>query len=132
MKKQDGRERRRVQRTILEHAYIDVFKERPQQITEFRGKICDLSTLGAKFVSSRPYDKGTEVYIGLVLPNHGSLIDVAGRVVRCEESVSGEYNIAVEFKEDYYQQSLIKDYIRMMELREKYIKFNVGEETKSL
>lgn len=127
MKKSDETERRRAPRTALEFAYIDVFKQRPQEITEFRGKICNLSTLGAKFISSKPFKKDAAVYIGLVLPNHGSLIDVAGRVVRCEEKGKGEYHIAVEFKEDHYQQALINDYIKMMELREKYIKLNAGD-----
>ena len=129
-KKECIEEKRRVPRTALQYVFIDVFKQKVQSLTEFRGKVCDLSTLGAKFVCSRPYKKNEMVYMGLALPNRGSLVDVTGKVVRCEKKKE-KYYVAVEFKEDYYQQALIRDYIKMMQVRDKYIKVTVRDDEKS-
>jgi len=87
-----------------------------QHQRELRGKIYDISSLGARFISNKPYTKDSEVYVGLLLPNCNSLINVNAKVVRCEQKENNEFHIALEFKEDNYQQSLIAEYIRVMKL----------------
>ncbi|HUU50669.1 MAG TPA: PilZ domain-containing protein [Nitrospinota bacterium] len=109
-------ERRRAIRTVLHSAAMDVYPIDVKHHKELRGKICDLSTLGAKFISKKQYAKDSKIFVGLLLPNLNSLVNISGKVVRCEEKSSEGYHIAVEFDEDYYQQSLIKEYIRIMKL----------------
>lgn len=120
------KEKRRAKRTALGYAYIDVYPAKLRGKSEFRGKIHDISPLGAKFVSCKPYDISSTVYLGLLLPSHGALLDVTGRVVRCEEKEKEEYHVAVEFGGDSYQRSMIKDYIKLMKLRDKHIRLNVS------
>ena len=110
------KERRRAPRIALHSAVMDVYPINVKHKRELRGKICDVSTLGAKFISDKPYMKDSKIYVGLLLPNFNSLINISGKVVRCEEKSSEEYHIAVKFDEDKYQQSLIKEYIRIMKL----------------
>ena len=110
------KERRRALRISLHSAVMDVYPINAQHQRELRGKICDLSTLGAKFISNKPYVKNSKIYVGLLLPHFNSLINISGKVVRCEHKIGEEYHIAVEFDEDYYQQSLIEEYIRIMKL----------------
>ena len=119
MKTIDQKERRRAPRISLRSAVMDVYPINVQHQKELRGKICDVSTLGAKFISNKPYAKDSTIYVGLLLPNYNSLINVSGRVVRCEQKEINEFHIAIEFKEDYFQQSLIAEYIRVMKLWDK-------------
>jgi c-di-GMP-binding flagellar brake protein YcgR len=110
------KERRRAPRTALHTAVMDVYPINIQHQRELRGKIYDVSTLGAKFLSNKPYAIDSKIYVGLLLPNCNSLINISGKVVRCEEESAEEYHIAVEFDEDKYQQSLLEEYIRIMKL----------------
>lgn len=122
MGKKGKKERRRAERVNLDYALVDVYPERVLSEEEFRGKICDISSTGIKFTSFRPYDVGSILFLKLLLPSHGSLIDIPGKVVRCEEKVPDEaFFVSVEFEEDYYQESLINDYIKLMKRRDRHI-----------
>jgi c-di-GMP-binding flagellar brake protein YcgR len=110
------KERRRSPRIVLHSAVMDVYDTDIKLQTKHRGRICDVSTLGVKFISNKPYAKESTIYVGLLLPNYNSLINISGKVVRCEQERGEEYNISVEFKEDHYQQSLVLEYIRIMKL----------------
>jgi len=112
----EQKEKRRVPRTALHSAVMDVYPINMQPQRELRGKIYDVSTLGAKFLSNKPYAKDSKIYVGLLLPHLNSLINVSGKVVRCEEKSAEEYHIAIKFDEDKYQQSLLEEYIRIMKL----------------
>jgi len=114
MKTIGQKERRRAPRITLRSAFIDVYPIDGEHKTELRGKICDVSTVGAKFISNKPYMKDSEIYVGLLLPSINTVINISGRVVRCEKKSSEEYHIAIEFKEERYQQSLLEEYIRIM------------------
>jgi len=110
------KERRRALRISLHSAVMDVYPIDMKHQKELRGKICDLSTLGTKFISKKPYAQDSKIFVGLLLPHLNSLVNISGKVVRCEHKIGEEYHIAVEFDEDYYQQSLIEEYIRIMKL----------------
>jgi len=112
----DLKERRRAPRIVLHSAVMDVYPIDVKHHKELRGKICDVSTLGAKFISKKLYAKDSKIFVGLLLPHLNSLVNISGKVVRCEHKSFEEYHIAVEFDEDYYQQSLIEEYIRIMKL----------------
>lgn len=120
MKKKE--ERRRALRVNLEHARIDVHTKKVQTQRELRGRVFDISAGGARFISEKPYEEKSEVYLSLLLPNGVSLSDISAKVVRCELEI-GNYYVAVEFVEvDGYQQSLIEDYIRAMKLWDENVK----------
>jgi hypothetical protein len=108
------KERRRAQRKKMNDAFLDVFRKDEQYLKEYKGKICDLSTLGVKFVSNRPQKMKSKIYIGLLLPNEDSLIYIPAKVVRCEQKNAKKHYIALEFDENYYQQSLILEYMSIM------------------
>lgn len=114
MKKREKKERRRAERVALENTSLEVYSQKIKRPIEFRAKVLDISSVGAKFVSCRPYSKNTQIQIGLMLPKYGSLIEISGSVVRCQKSGDEVYNVAVEFEEDYYQQSIIDEYIKVM------------------
>lgn len=107
--------KRRAPRTVLECASIDVYQKNVQNQPELRGKICDISPLGVKFISHKPYIIGSMIYFALLLPSHGSLKGISGIVLSCEQKKSEEFHIAIEFKDiDYYQKLLIENYIKVM------------------
>lgn len=118
------KERRRAPRTTLNDAFMDIYSIDTRYLKEYKGKIFDISTLGLKFTSNKPYSKYTEVHVGLLLPNYDSLIKVTGRVVRCEDKSNEDYHIAVEFKEDTYQQRIINEYIEVMKLWDKQLEIH--------
>lgn len=108
------KERRRASRKKMNDAFLDVFRKEEKYLKEYRGKICDLSTLGVKFISNKSQTKKSKIYIGLLLPNDDSLIYIPARVVRCEQKSAKKHHIALEFDENYYQQSLILEYMSIM------------------
>jgi len=124
MKTMSQKERRRAPRTTLKDAFMDIYSIDTRYLKEYKGRIFDISTLGVKFTSNKPYNKYTEVHVGLLLPNYNSLIKVIGRVVRCEDKSNEDYHIAVEFKEDTYQQRIINEYIEVMKLWDKQLEIH--------
>ena len=114
MEKREQKERRRAERAALGNTSLEVYSQKIKRPIEFRAKVLDISSLGAKFISCRPYSKDILIEIGLMLPKYGSLIEISGRVVRCQKSGDEVYEVAVEFEEDYYQQSIIEEYIKVM------------------
>lgn len=112
------KERRRVPRTYLNNVSINVYSQKIEDNVEFRAKICDISSLGIRFVSHKPYIKDSKLNIALLSPTNSIVIGVTGRVVRSESRSTKEHHVALEFKEDPRQQSSIEDYIKMMKMRE--------------
>lgn len=110
----EGKEKRRAPRTVLSSAFMDISEEEAKT----RGKICDISPLGAGFVSDKEFTRDSMIQIELLLPNFHSLIDASGRIVWCSKKNREGYQTGVEFKEDYYKGALIRDYIKVMKLRE--------------
>jgi len=109
------KEKRRAPRTVLECTSIDIYPKNVQTEPELRGKIYDISPLGAKFISQKPYIIGSIIYFALLLPSHGSLKGISGIVLSCEQKNSDEFHVAIEFKDiDYYQKFLIENYIKGM------------------
>jgi len=94
-------ERRRVLRTVVKNIYIDIYSQTEPDRVEVIGKIYDISPLGAKFISHRPYIIGSKIHLNILSTNHIPPIDISGRVVHCEQKDNDEFYTAVEFKEDY-------------------------------
>lgn len=113
-KKMEQVERRRAQRTVLQSAVIELYSQKKPEKVEQRGKICDISRVGTKFSSMRPYSKESIISLDLLLPNFVPFTTVSGRVVRCETKTADEFYTAVEFEDDIYKQSLIEHYITVM------------------
>jgi len=114
-------DRRRSVRVNLEHALIDIHTEKVQNHKEIRGKIFDISAVGVRLVSEEPYSVGSKIFLSLLLPNGVSLSDISCEVLRCRQRKDSHYSLAVEFKDlDYYQKSLVEDYIRLMKLRSEF------------
>jgi hypothetical protein len=114
MKKRDQKDRRQAPRTALNKALVDLFSQKMLNQKGQRGKICDISHLGIKFSSDKPYIKGSIIHLGLLLPNFIPISDITGKVVRCEQKDNVECYTAVEYKGDYYLRSLIEAYIKAM------------------
>lgn len=109
------KERRRAPRTVLNNAYVCVYSEKRQNSIDLVEKIYDISPLGIRFISFKPYSADSIIRFGLLLPNHDSFnINVSGKVLRCEKKDNDEYHIAVEFEENSYQQSQVKEYIEVV------------------
>ena len=110
----EKKERRRAPRTVLSSAFMDISDEEART----RGRICDISPLGVGFISDKEFVKDSMVRVELLLPNFRSLIDAYGRIVWCSEKRGEGYQAGVEFRKDYYKGALIRDYIKVMKLRE--------------
>jgi c-di-GMP-binding flagellar brake protein YcgR len=111
------KEERLAERVPLEHTFVHVHTEKVQEQKELRGDIYDISTVGIRFVSKKPFTIGSKIYLSLLLPNGTSLSDIACEVLRSEKK-NGNYYIAIAFTDlDFYQKSMVKDYIRLMKLR---------------
>lgn len=113
------KERRRATRKDLSRALIAVYTKKPPTEIEYKARLCNISSLGLKFISFKPYDNNTIIHFSLLLPNQNTLLDTSGRVVRCEKQDDEKYFIALDLKEGYFEKSLIEDYIEVMELWEK-------------
>jgi len=110
------KERRRAPRTVLRSVFMDLYPLGFKKQRKLRGRILDISPLGIRFVCDKAYVKDSMISLDLLLPNSMSFTKISGKVVRCEEKSSEGYHVAVEFDEDYHQQSLVKEYIRIMKL----------------
>lgn len=64
-----------------------------------------------KFISNKPYISGSKIHLNLLSTNHIPLLDISGRVVRCEQQTNVEFSTSVEFNEDPYQKCVIDNYI---------------------
>ena len=107
-------DRRRAPRTVLGSAIVELYSQKTPEQVELRGKICDISRLGTKFSSNKPYSTESTIKLDLLLPNFVPFTNVFGRVVRCETKTVDEFHTAIEFEEDIHKQSLIEHYIRVM------------------
>jgi hypothetical protein len=112
------KERRRAPRTYLNNAFINVYSQKIDDNIDFKAKVCDISSLGIRFVSHKPYIQDSKLNIALISPTNSIVMGVTGRVVRSEQRSTHEYHVALEFKVDPKQQSSIEDYIKMMKMRE--------------
>lgn len=112
-------EKRRAQRVDLDNAFLNICSPEVQNRKDNKGKICNLSSVGVKFVSYKPYSEDAKVELALMLPRHGAVTHISASVRRCEPRDSESFYTALEFQEDYFQQSLIRNYIRVMKLCEK-------------
>lgn len=120
MEKTEQKEKRRMPRTNLGYAVIEVYSKNIQNQADFRGRICDISPLGVRLISYKRYEKDSKVYVGLMLPNQNSYIYVSGKVRHWEQQKGGEYHIGIEFENsDYCQKSLIEYYINIMKSQPK-------------
>ena len=108
------KDRRRAPRTALTKALVDLYSQQMLNQEGHRGKICDISHIGIKFSSDKPYIKGSIVHLDLLLPNFVPMTDITGKVIRCEQKDNVEFYTSVEYKEDYYLQSQIENYTRVM------------------
>jgi c-di-GMP-binding flagellar brake protein YcgR len=116
MKATEQKERRRTPRTILGHAAIAIYPKNIYNPETLRVKICDISLLGTRFISFKPFSRGSEIVLSLLSPENIPLPNISGRVVRCEQKET-EYHAALEFVNlDDYQKSLVENYIRTAEL----------------
>lgn len=115
-----GKERRRSTRIRLENALIDLYAERGQNHKQLSGRIYDVSTSGVRLCSDEPYAIGSKSFLNLLLPNGTALANIVSEVLRCERK-NGVYHIALAFLDmDHYQTILVKDYIRLMKLRNEF------------
>lgn len=112
-------EKRRAERVNLNNAFLNICLPNVENREDNKGKICDLSSLGVKFVSYKPYIEDSKVELGLILPKHGTVANISASVRRCEPRDGESFYTALEFQEDYFQQSLVKNYIRVMKLYKK-------------
>lgn len=114
------KERRRSTRTKLENALIDLYAERGQRHKQLSGKIYDVSTSGVRLCSEEPHAIGSKSFLSLLLPNGTALSNIVSKLLRCEKK-DEIYHIALAFMDmDHYQKILIKDYIRLMQLRNEF------------
>lgn len=114
MKKIEHKDRRRAPRTALNSALIDYFSGQVPGQSKLRGRICDISRVGIKFRSVKPYAEDSRINLNLLLPNAVPFTDISGRVVRCEAEDNNFYQTAVEFEESCLYLSLIEDYATTM------------------
>ena len=122
LKMKEGKDKRRAPRTSLKHANIYI----SENDTKIKGRIRDISPLGVRFVSKRPFSKETVFQTDPLLPDFTSFIDIPGRIVWCYKKRGDEYYSGMEFKGNYYRISVMEDYIKDMKLREKdYQRFNL-------
>lgn len=112
-------ERRRAERFELEDSYMHINAKESQARDGVTGKICDISSVGVRFVSYQPYTEKQDVEIGLLLPRYGSVRNIPAKICRCVPREDKTFETALEFDEDPFQQSFISDYIRVMRLRER-------------
>ena len=111
----EKKERRRAPRAVLRSAWVSLYSQKAPDEKELKGRICDISALGVKFISNKPYTIDSKIDVGLLLPNFNSLINISGRMVRRERISNDKYQIALEFDGDYHQH-FIREYIRIMQL----------------
>lgn len=111
MKTTEQKERRREKRATLGCMTVNVYLKNVQNKADFVGRICDISPLGVRFVSDKSYPKDSIIYLGITLSSLGSMIYLAGKIVRCEKKKEKEHHIAVEILGDYLLQSFIREYI---------------------
>jgi len=111
MKNIEQKDRRQAQRTVLNDISLDVYSQKVKNQIEARGKICDISHMGTKFISNKPYISGSKIHLNLLSTNYIPLLDIFGRVVRCEQQTNVEFTTAVEFIEDPYQKCVVDNYI---------------------
>jgi len=115
-----SKERRRSTRIRLENALIDLYAERGQSHKQLSGRIYDVSTSGVRLCSDEPYAIGSKSFLSLLLPNGTTLSNIISKVLRCEKK-DEVYHIALAFMDmDHYQKILVKDYIRLMKLRNEF------------
>ena len=109
-------ERRRAERFSMEDSYMYINAKKIRTEAGVTGKICDISSVGVRFVSCQPYKEKQDVEIGLLLPRYGSVRNISARVCRCIPREDETFETALEFEEDPFQQSFINDYIRVMRI----------------
>lgn len=115
MKMTSLKERRRKKRKIINPCPAQHhLRIRPDQY-EIKGEILDISPLGVKFVSYKPFANDSLIPIGFSLLNFGSFIKTVGRVVRSERINWEEHHVALEFDENVSSPSLLEEYIDVME-----------------
>jgi len=107
-------ERRRAPRIVLNNASLDVYSEEVPDKIEARGKICDISRLGTKFISNKTYKTDSKIDLALLSRNHLPLIYISGRVVRSAKKDNDEFYTAVEFAGNHEQQSKVEIYMIAM------------------
>jgi c-di-GMP-binding flagellar brake protein YcgR len=107
-------ERRRAPRTVLSSACVNLYSQKAPDEKEIRGRICDISRVGTKFSSNRPYRVKSNINLELLLPNFIPFTHISGRVVRCETKTADEFHTAVEFEGDLHRQYLVENYIKVM------------------